>query len=335
MRLMPTRGEHRQSSSSVAAAAVGPSPGVRRCGCTREASEARWRSPRASPTRAQRSATSCGASCRRGSPASISLRLRAWRCAHRASTRRSTRPWVNCWRRWPDLMASCMSRLLPSSSSDCPQDCLCEREAARTNKGQPDEVARQVRARAVFSVYVVVCLLGLEGPARLADDDPAPLSPLSTSTGPTSTSTFCATPLGAPNTLAHTTRKSVLTLTPCRAEQKTSGAPIALAYARACRVVSRRSSAGRLQKKSYLVPTSTGVAATLFAVASLYHRLTLESVERRPRSNMNRKASASLHTSGSVCLKSCCEPGSHTLKTTSVSRTGTVFSMKLTPSVCT
>ena len=62
-----------------------------------------------------------------------------------------------------------------------------------------------------------------------------------------------------------------------------------------------------------------------------YHSLTELSVDFRERSNMNRIATASLQTSGSMFTNSRCPPRSQMENVMVVRRTEIVFSMKLTP----
>lgn len=63
----------------------------------------------------------------------------------------------------------------------------------------------------------------------------------------------------------------------------------------------------------------------------LYHSLILLSVDFLVRSNMNRIATASLQTSGSMFTNSRWPPKSHIENVISVLRIEIVFSMKLTP----
>lgn len=62
-----------------------------------------------------------------------------------------------------------------------------------------------------------------------------------------------------------------------------------------------------------------------------YHSFTEFSVDFRERSNMNRIATASLQTSGSILTNSRWPPKSHIENVMVVRRTEIVFSMKLTP----
>lgn len=96
----------------------------------------------------------------------------------------------------------------------------------------------------------------------------------------------------------------------------------------ACLVTSSCSSRGRLANRSYFVPMSTGMAVChvcqsrrrrkphptptlLKPLAWRYHSLTLLSVAFRVRSNMNRMATASFDTSGSMDTNSRWPPRSH------------------------
>jgi hypothetical protein len=65
--------------------------------------------------------------------------------------------------------------------------------------------------------------------------------------------------------------------------------------------------------------------------ACRYHSFTEFSVDFRERSNMNRIATASLHTKGNIFTNSRCPPRSHIENVMVVRRTEMVFSMKLTP----
>ena len=98
-----------------------------------------------------------------------------------------------------------------------------------------------------------------------------------------------------------------------------------------CIDISSWSSRGKLTKWSYLVPIKNGIAVLLNPRPCRYHSLIELSVLFLVRSNMNRIATASLHTSGSMLTNSRCPPRSHIEKVISVFRIEMVFSMKLTP----
>jgi hypothetical protein len=66
-------------------------------------------------------------------------------------------------------------------------------------------------------------------------------------------------------------------------------------------------------------------------LACLYHSLTEFNVLFRDKSNMNKIATASLHTSGNMFTNSRWPPKSHIENVMVVRRTEIVFSMKLTP----
>src|SRR6266700_3432507 len=65
--------------------------------------------------------------------------------------------------------------------------------------------------------------------------------------------------------------------------------------------------------------------------ACRYHSFTELSVDLRDRSNMNKMATASLQTSGSMFTNSRCPPRSQMENVIVVRRTEIVFSIKLTP----
>lgn len=65
--------------------------------------------------------------------------------------------------------------------------------------------------------------------------------------------------------------------------------------------------------------------------ACLYHSLTELSVDLRERSNMNKIATASLHTRGNILTNSRWPPRSQSENVIDVRRTVMVFSMKFTP----
>ncbi len=84
-------------------------------------------------------------------------------------------------------------------------------------------------------------------------------------------------------------------------------------------------------KWSYLVPTKNGIAVLLKPRPWRYHSLIELSVLFRVKSNMNRMATASLHTNGSMFTNSRWPPKSQMENVISVLRIEMVFSMKLTP----
>lgn len=116
---------------------------------------------------------------------------------------------------------------------------------------------------------------------------------------------------------AKTILKIFWTLIECEVEQKiyqlivnnqpncgcylhTSGACIAFENLFACLVISSCSPLGKDANWSYFVPINTGIAVLLNPRAWRYHSLTLFRVDFRVRSNMNRIATASLDTRGSI-----------------------------------
>jgi hypothetical protein len=102
--------------------------------------------------------------------------------------------------------------------------------------------------------------------------------------------------------LVHT----LCTLIEWEAEEKMSGAFMALANRLACLVSSACSYGGYDANTSYLVPTRIGTAVLLNPLACRYHSLTLLRVAMRDRSNMKRIAAASLQTSGNMLTNSGC-----------------------------
>lgn len=91
----------------------------------------------------------------------------------------------------------------------------------------------------------------------------------------------------------------------------TSGACIAFENLFACLVISSCSALGKDANWSYFVPINTGIAVLLNPRACRYHSLTLLRVDFRVRSNMNRMATASLETRGSIDTNSLWPPKSH------------------------
>lgn len=98
-----------------------------------------------------------------------------------------------------------------------------------------------------------------------------------------------------------------------------------------CKEISSWSSRGKFTKWSYFVPMRKGMAVLLKPRPWRYHSLIELRVLLRVRSNMNRMATASLHTRGSILTNSRCPPRSQIEKVISVLRIEMVFSMKLTP----
>ncbi len=95
--------------------------------------------------------------------------------------------------------------------------------------------------------------------------------------------------------------------------------------------ISSWSSLGKLIKWSYFVPTRNGIAVLLKPRPCRYHSLIELRVLFLVRSNMNRMATASLQTNGSILTNSLCPPRSQIENVISVFRIDMVFSMKLTP----
>ena len=116
-------------------------------------------------------------------------------------------------------------------------------------------------------------------------------------------------------------------------ELKISGAFMACAYLFACFVISSCSWSGSSTKTSYLVPTRNGIAVLLNPRACLYQSLIEFNVDFRERSNMNKTATASVATSGSMLVNSASPPKSQMEKVISVFLMLIVRSMKFTPSV--
>ena len=95
--------------------------------------------------------------------------------------------------------------------------------------------------------------------------------------------------------------------------------------------ISSCSSRGKFTKWSYLVPTRNGIAVLLKPLPWRYHSLMEFSVLFRVKSNMNKIATASLQTSGSIFTNSRWPPRSQMENVISVFRIEMVFSMKFTP----
>ncbi|EEQ36836.1 hypothetical protein CLUG_00959 [Clavispora lusitaniae ATCC 42720] len=116
-------------------------------------------------------------------------------------------------------------------------------------------------------------------------------------------------------------------------EQKITGARIALPNRLACWVISSWSCGCRSINSSYFVPTKKGMAVLLKPRTCSYHSFIELRVDFRVRSNINKMATASLETKGSMLINSFWPPKSHIRKVIFVLRIWIFLSMKLTPKV--
>mmetsp|Transcript_30682 Transcript_30682/g.97902 ORF Transcript_30682/g.97902 Transcript_30682/m.97902 type:complete len:221 (+) Transcript_30682:330-992(+) len=130
------------------------------------------------------------------------------------------------------------------------------------------------------------------------------------------------------------TLKTLVTLIGTDGAQKTSGALMAFANWWLICTMCRCSSSGASSMRSNLQPTRTGVANLFRSRAFWCQTRIRSSVSGLERSKSSSIAAASLHASGSIDSKSLWPPMSQIENVTSCPRMLTVFSMKLTPCVC-